>query len=438
MVAQLRELIQRYRVVVIVTLAVAVLGGTFLALTADGQDDSKTSTGGDQTQGCHEPKQIDDPTKAVTEADARLEASPADADAYFTKGIALYQLQQIEQAAQAFQSATVLDQTCAPYFRALGQTLSDIGTLEPAKAALDHAIELDDADPASYLARGIVLGRLEDLEGALADFDKLLELEKDNAAGHFNRGIALSGLERYEDAIAAFDKAIEIDPKSADAHLRKAAALDALGRADEAAAERAKAEALGADPNGSTTTTLVGPVPGTTPPTTPTTAAPGTDLASLLLTSDAIDKAAGAQGPVAASPADAIPKLCSGTDTTSNTSAGERAGKFGETVRAYADPAAADKVFVAVSAEAKVGCLWKADDGSGIQLTALFAVEAPGGTAVGFSVNVLSSGGTSTTRTGAVIRVGGRLAMVTLDVELSDAIKPVRALAAAAAAKLAA
>ncbi|MBD2430490.1 tetratricopeptide repeat protein [Fischerella sp. FACHB-380] len=125
---------------------------------------------------------------AIASYDKAVEIKPDYQEAWFMRGIALFQL----------------------------------GRYEEAIASYDKAVEIKPDYQEAWYIRGIALFQLGRYEEAIASYDKAVEIKPDYQEAWYIRGIALRQLGRYEEAIASYDKALEIKPDYHQAWYNKA------------------------------------------------------------------------------------------------------------------------------------------------------------------------------------------------------------------------
>lgn len=106
---------------------------------------------------------------------------------HYHLGIAYTRLQQLETAAQHYQTA--IQQPLLPCLK-LG----------------------------AFNNVGRILSEVKDFEGAKTLFETCIAVSPQFAIGHFNLGLTLKAMGRFEEAIAAYQKAIELQPDYAEAH----------------------------------------------------------------------------------------------------------------------------------------------------------------------------------------------------------------------------
>ena len=111
-----------------------------------------------------------------------------DFDAYFLRGIAKYNMDDLLGADADFSRAVELNPvfTGAFYYRAI--TRSRLGNYDDALADFRQAIELRPDLPDPYYSRGVTRLLNQQFEEAIADFDLFIRYEKRHVPAYINRG----------------------------------------------------------------------------------------------------------------------------------------------------------------------------------------------------------------------------------------------------------
>jgi len=150
---------------------------------------------------------------AATEAQA---SSPAE-EAYL-HGVYFHRHEQYQEAATAFQKATVLDPKFAPAYAALALAQLHIVAspdLEVTEAAARRALALDPDLANAHLALGqIFFYHSRDWAGADRELQKALALDPENAEAHHIYSLYLAALGRHDKAIEVAKRARQLDPAS--------------------------------------------------------------------------------------------------------------------------------------------------------------------------------------------------------------------------------
>ena len=164
-----------------------------------------------------------------------------DFDAYFLRGIAKYNLDDLLGADADFSKAVELNPvfTGAYYYRAI--TRSRLGNYDDALNDFQQAIELrpDLSDP--YYSRGVTRLLNQQFEAAIDDFDKFIRYEKRHVAAYINRGISYLNLKDTTKAYENFELAIRTNREEPEAYNRRGSLYLAEERFEEAYADFDKA-----------------------------------------------------------------------------------------------------------------------------------------------------------------------------------------------------
>ena len=162
--------------------------------------------------------------EAITSYDNALEIKPDNHEAWYNRGIALFNLGRIEEAIASYDQALKIKPDDADAWYNRGIALDDLGRIEEAITSYDQALKIKPDDADAWCFRGITLGNLGRIEEAIASFDHALKIkpDDDNHKAWNNRGVMLGKLGRYEEAITSHDNALKIKPDHASAYFNKA------------------------------------------------------------------------------------------------------------------------------------------------------------------------------------------------------------------------
>lgn len=157
-----------------------------------------------------------------------------DFDAYFLRGIAKYNLDDLLGADQDFTRAVELNPvyTGAFYYRAI--TRSRLGNYDDALNDFKQTIELRPDLPDPYYSRGVTRLLNQQFEAAIADFDLFIRFEKRHVAAYINRGISYLNLKDTTKAYENFELAIRTNREEPEAYNRRGGLLMAQERYAEA------------------------------------------------------------------------------------------------------------------------------------------------------------------------------------------------------------
>ncbi len=170
-----------------------------------------------------------------------LEINPESEDANLNLGLALFQLNQLEDSLGYFDKALTTNPQCLPALNLRGCALAQLERHTEALADFDKAIGLAPDDAGVLANLGNVLTQMERFEEALGTFEKALHNNPENTAAHVGKSNILLKLHRPADAMASADIALAINPNLFEALNNRGNALLALERPADALANYARA-----------------------------------------------------------------------------------------------------------------------------------------------------------------------------------------------------
>ncbi len=193
----------------------------------------------------------DDAVDAIPELEKAEKLNPSGYEPAYVLGLLYMQVARYSEAAQQLETALKLHPDNSEGWETLGSVYNKLDRLPEAATALREAIRQvpDQAD--SHLILASVLVKQHDTTGAAQERKVAADLMRQHmnlqrAEVATNSGKSLLHDGKIDDAIVQFRDALMFDPTYLEAHLKLAEALQKQGKAAEAAAERAKADALGA------------------------------------------------------------------------------------------------------------------------------------------------------------------------------------------------
>jgi tetratricopeptide (TPR) repeat protein len=169
------------------------------------------------------------------------------AEAYFQRGVANFNLSDLDRAIADFDKAIALNPNLAEAYYNRGTAYGRKGDLEQAIADLDKAIALKPDLAEAYNNRGIAYNNKGQFDRAIADYDKAIALKPDYAEPYYNRGNAYYYKGDFDRAIADYNKAIALKPDYAEPYYSRGNAYHHKGDFDRAIADYNKAIALKPD-----------------------------------------------------------------------------------------------------------------------------------------------------------------------------------------------
>ncbi|MDZ8184267.1 MAG: tetratricopeptide repeat protein [Nostoc sp. ChiSLP02] len=164
-------------------------------------------------------------SQAITSYNQVLEANHHDAELYYKRGLAHYQIGDYEAAIADYSQAIKININDAKSYNKRGLALYQIGRLEEAINDYSQAIRINPNLAIAYKNRAEARSHLGDNQGAIEDYTQAIKINPDYADAYKNRGIA-----RYLlGTPPVFSQAIKINPQDANAYKNRGNARCDLG-----------------------------------------------------------------------------------------------------------------------------------------------------------------------------------------------------------------
>ena len=178
---------------------------------------------------------------AITNFNIIIKTDNTQHEAYFFRGIAKYNLDDLIGANQDFSEAIRLNPvfTQAYHYRAI--TLARMGNTDAAIADLNTASQLRPDYPGIYYSRGITHFMSKQFEKAIADYNRFIKSEPKVSDVYVNRGTAYLFLKDTTKAITDYDRAIMLNRTNQDAYLKRGRVYSLQKKMKEALADFNKA-----------------------------------------------------------------------------------------------------------------------------------------------------------------------------------------------------
>ena len=160
--------------------------------------------------------------------DRAIQANPEYAEAYCSRGNALYQSMRYPEAVESFDKAIRLNPMLSEAHHNRGSALNAMNQQQAALQNYDEAIRLNPDYVEAYFNRGNILLAQKQYQAAVESYDKAIRLNPNIAEIFNNRGSALLDLLQYEAALQSYDRALFLKPNYADAHYNREAARCSL------------------------------------------------------------------------------------------------------------------------------------------------------------------------------------------------------------------
>ena len=158
--------------------------------------------------------------------------SPANADALYLLGFALFQQGRHEDSLPIAGFAVSARPGVAKFYLLRGEALRAAGDLPRARQAYECALAFDSNDAETLNAFGLLLRDQGDTNGAIDRFNDGLSAGPRNVTLLYNRAMTLQMAGRLEAAVAGYNEGLDQESSRPDALNNRARALQTLGRLD--------------------------------------------------------------------------------------------------------------------------------------------------------------------------------------------------------------
>ena len=160
---------------------------------------------------------------AIETLNTLLRTDPEAYEAYFLRGVAKYNLDDLHGANQDFSLAIEKNPvyTMAYHYRAI--TRSRLGDYDDALKDFREAIELRPDLPGPYYSRGVTYLLSQQFELAIGDFDEFLKFEPKVSDAYINKGTAYLYLKDTVQALECYNRAIDTYRIGPDGYIRRGA-----------------------------------------------------------------------------------------------------------------------------------------------------------------------------------------------------------------------
>ena len=139
--------------------------------------------------------------------DKAIEFSPDFSEAIYSRGIALVQLNQLEEALVSYERAIKIKPDFADAYLNRGNALQDLNRFEEAVASYDMAIKIEPNNSEAHNNRGNALQELERMEEAFISYGRAIEITPNSVEPYLNLGDAFQNSRHFEEALACYDSA---------------------------------------------------------------------------------------------------------------------------------------------------------------------------------------------------------------------------------------
>lgn len=169
------------------------------------------------------------------------------AKAYHNRGLVQADLTNYRAAIDDYNQAILLNPNDAAAYEKRGQAYFALNDYKEAIEDYTQAIRLNHQDATAYINRGLARSAAGDKQGALADYTQAIRIDPNSGDGFYSRGRVRFYLADYQGAMEDYTEAIRVNPKFADAYINRCSALLNLGQYQKAAADCSQALTINAN-----------------------------------------------------------------------------------------------------------------------------------------------------------------------------------------------
>jgi arylsulfatase A-like enzyme/Flp pilus assembly protein TadD len=136
---------------------------------------------------------------------------------HYQYGLALLELNQVEQGAAQFLKATELDPKHVGSLEQLGMVFARAGRFQEAEAFMTRAVQARPDSAEAHYNLGLVLANRQAFDRAVQELRKAADLKPDYAKAHTKLGLILAEQGKKAEAVQQYREALRIDPGEAEA-----------------------------------------------------------------------------------------------------------------------------------------------------------------------------------------------------------------------------
>nr|WP_263011671.1 serine protease [Laspinema sp. D3a] len=157
--------------------------------------------------------------QAIQAFDKATQLDQKSYSAWYAKGLALSAADRDREAVESFEQAISNDKENTLYeaWREKSRALYSLKQYSEALASIDQAIQRNNQDAVLYLHRGIILRKLNRHQEAVETYTKAIDI-KPHVIAYAGRGIIRADLRNLPEAIKDYTEAIKLNPQFAEAY----------------------------------------------------------------------------------------------------------------------------------------------------------------------------------------------------------------------------
>jgi tetratricopeptide (TPR) repeat protein len=158
---------------------------------------------------------------AILTCNEIIRQDPQNAEAYFMLGSILKDMNEVERAANSFQTATEMDANLTDAWIALGNIYADKKD-NKAIQYYQNAIDVDSSNSTAKHSLAFYYQEINQVDKALMIYDEIIVSDPSYKDAYFNSGVLLLGKNQQDKALEKFNILVGIDPQDWNAYYYKA------------------------------------------------------------------------------------------------------------------------------------------------------------------------------------------------------------------------
>jgi tetratricopeptide (TPR) repeat protein/tRNA A-37 threonylcarbamoyl transferase component Bud32 len=172
--------------------------------------------------------------EAIEDYTQAIKLNPSHTKAIYNRGLVRRELGNKQGAVEDFTQAVRLNSTDANAYYQRALAYYDLSEYQAAIEDYTQAIRLNPNDAQAYSNRGLARSAAGDKIGAMADFTQAIQISPTDAGVYYGRGRSRFNVGDYQGAMTDYTKAIELAPDRADAYTNRCSAYLNLATYDKA------------------------------------------------------------------------------------------------------------------------------------------------------------------------------------------------------------
>lgn len=159
--------------------------------------------------------------EAIESLNLLLRSEQKEYEGYFLRGVAKYNLDDLQGALQDFSLAIEYNPIYTLAFQYRGITRSRLGLYDQALADFARALEMRPNFAGAYYSRAVTYFLNQQFDNSVKDYNSFLRIEPRDPSAHVNRGTAKLYLRDTVAAMNDYNRAVAINPYFEDSYLRR-------------------------------------------------------------------------------------------------------------------------------------------------------------------------------------------------------------------------